>query len=298
MSPVKNVLTFDVEDWHQSTLDQSLPITERVRSNTHTILDLLAEKRALATFFVLGLVATRFPDVVRRIVAEGHELASHGNSHRPVHAMTREEFRVDLRRSLAILQEGAGTRVLGYRAPDFSINEGALWAIEVLAEEGLEYDSSIFPFAGPRYGIAFAPRLPFTVRCAANPRFLEFPLTTLEWLGVRLPAGGGGYFRLFPYAVTHTAVARLNRAGSPATTYFHPYEMDTKEIPQSPYPIPWRLRLSQGLLRGGVERKLRRLLSDFSWGPARDWLDERTRVAGGRMLEPPRTPAAEAPLLR
>ena len=281
----RNILTFDVEDWPQSTLDPSLPISDRVRENTHRILDLLGTAGVHATFFLLGMVADRFPDLVRRISGDGHEVASHGHAHRPVHSMRVEEFRRDLRSSIAPIEDASGTRVLGYRAPDFSIREDALWALCVLAEEGLAYDSSIFPFAGPRYGVASAFRAPWRVRCPANPDFLELPLTTLECLGHRIPAAGGGYFRLLPYRLSRAAVARLNRRGIPATAYFHPYEIDADEIPSSPHRIPILLRLSQGLLRSRVEGKLRRFLGEFSWGPARDWLRDPRALTGDRVLD-------------
>jgi polysaccharide deacetylase family protein (PEP-CTERM system associated) len=291
---VKNILSFDVEDWQQSTLDFSLPITERARDNTCRILDFLGRSGVLATFFVQGLIAERFPDVVARIAREGHEIASHGHSHRPVHAMQPEEFREDLRRSLSLIRAGAtDVEILGYRAPDFSISRESLWALEILAEEGLRYDSSLFPIAGRRYGIGSAFRAPCRVRCSGNPGLLELPLTTVQWLGLRLPAAGGGYFRMLPYAYTRYAIARMNRAGSPATTYFHPYEIDTEEIPRSVHAIPLRLRLSQGLGRAGMEKRLTQLLHDFSWGPARDWLDHAESVAGDRVLDLTGLPARE-----
>jgi len=295
MSIVRNVLTFDVEDWPQSTLDPKLPMTGRVRDNTLRILDLLAAAEVRATFFVLGLVAQRFPDLVRRLQAEGHEIGCHGHAHGAVHAMRPEQFRTDLRDSLARIQDSAGTRVTGYRAPDFSIPASALWALEILAEEGLRYDSSIFPFAGPRYGIPGAFRVPFRVRCAANPEFVEFPLTTCEFLGRRLPAAGGGYFRLLPYAWSRLAIRRLNHDGHPATAYFHPYEIDPDEIRDLRHVIPWRLRLTQGLGRRLVPARLSRLLAEFSWGPAAPWLEAREALTADRILDL-RAPVPGAPV--
>src|SRR6266571_1084696 len=282
---MQNVLSFDVEDWPQSTLDLSLPVTGRVRDNTLRILDLLASAGARATFFVLGLAAQAFPDLVRRIRDDGHEVASHGHSHRPVYGMQPEEFRADLRRSIELIEDAAGARVLGYRAPDFSIRSGDWWALEILAEEGLRYDSSLFPIAGPRYGLRAAFTLPFGVLPACGPEIIEFPLATFECLGIRLPAAGGGYFRLSPYFASRAAIVRLNRRGGPATSYFHPYELDVEEIPGSPHAIPWHLRLSQGLMRRTVEGKLRRFLREFSWCPARDWLEQRETLTGGRLLD-------------
>jgi polysaccharide deacetylase family protein (PEP-CTERM system associated) len=282
---VRNVLTFDVEDWPQSTLDPSLPITARVTDNTLRLLDLLAAAGVQATFFILGLVAERFPDLVKRIVSARHEVATHGHAHGPVYSMSPEAFRTDLKRSIRLVEDAASCKVLGYRAPDFSISVKALWALEILAEEGLQYDSSIFPFVGPRYGIGAAFRVPCRVRCAMNPEFVEFPLATIECAGHRLPAAGGGYFRLLPYAYSRYAIKRLNRAGHPATAYFHPYEIDAEEIHRSPHPIPWSVRLSQGLGRSGVQKKLVRLLGDFSWGTAASWLADRRALTSGRVLD-------------
>ena len=285
MTVSENFLTFDVEDWHQSTLDPDLPITRRVCENTRRILDILNRAGVQGTFFVLGLVAERFPEIVREIINGGHEVASHGQSHRPVHAMTPEQFRADLRLSLRSIEDAAGERVLGYRAPDFSIPAGALWAMQILAEEGLQYDSSIFPIAGPRYGIRAAFTAPFLVRCSRNLELLEFPLLTTDLLGFRLPAAGGGYFRLLPYAHTRRAIVRMNRNGHPATTYFHPYEIDTQEIPGSEHAIPMVLRLSQGLGRRRTRVRLMRLLGQFRWGAIRNWLGKRQEICSNRVLD-------------
>ncbi len=280
-----NILTFDVEDWPQSTLDSGLAITNRVDDNTRRILDMLATAGVHATFFVLGLVAARFPALVRRIADEGHEVATHGQSHRAVYTMTPEEFRSDLRQSVGLVEDAAGARVVGFRAPDFSIPRSAFWALEILAQEGLQYDSSLYPFRGPRYGVADAFRAPFRVRCRANPDLVEFPLMTIEWLRLRWPAAGGGYFRLFPYAYSRTAIERLNREPQPATAYFHPYEIDPGEITGSPHHISWGVRLSQGLGRGTVRRKLERFLREYTWGTARQRLEERHAITQGRVLD-------------
>ncbi len=285
MSAIRNILTFDVEDWPQSTLDLHLPITGRVRDNTLRVLDLLEPAAVKGTFFILGLVAEKFPDLVRDIEQRGHEVASHGFSHRAVHDMTPEQFRGDLRTSIAAIESAGSARVCGYRAPDFSIPSSALWALKIVAEEGLRYDSSIFPIAGPRYGIREAFTAPSLVRCSQNVSLVEFPMTTTEYLGFRLPAAGGGYFRLWPYFHTRLAIARLNRNGHPATSYFHPYETDPEEFRASPHAIPLPLRLSQGLGRAGMSRRLQRLLSDFAWGPARDRLADGASLTADRMLD-------------
>ena len=283
--PLKNILSFDVEDWQQSTLDLGLPITRRVLDNTARILDLCAAAGARGTFFVLGLVARDYPDLVRRIAAAGHEVALHGMAHAPVRAMTREAFRADLRASRSLVEQAAGAALRGYRAPDFSIDRASLWALQILAEEGFRYVSSLFPFSGPRYGIAESFPLPYRVLCPAG-TLVEFPLATARLFGRRIPAAGGGYFRLFPYAYHRAAIRRLNRIGSPAMSYFHPYEIDPEEIRRSPHAIPFRLRLSQGIGRAGVERRLTRLLREFTWAPADDWLAGDPRgLVGERRLD-------------
>jgi polysaccharide deacetylase family protein (PEP-CTERM system associated) len=282
---VPNILSFDVEDWQQSTLDLSLPITRRVLDNTSRVLDLCAAAGARGTFFVLGLVARAFPDLVRRIGAAGHEVAVHGMDHAPVHAMTRDGFRADVRQSKDLVEQAAGSAVVGYRAPDFSITRESLWALQILAEDGILYDSSLFPFDGPRYGIAESFPLPYRILCRDG-ALIEFPLATTRLLGRRLPAAGGGYFRLFPYAWHTRAVRRMNRLGSPAMTYFHPYEIDAEEIPRSQHRIPFWLRLSQGTGRRGMERRLARLMSEFTWATARDWIEgEASRLVAGRQLD-------------
>lgn len=283
--PIANVLTVDVEDWHQSTLDFDLPVSSRVCDNTYRLLDLMAGGGVHATFFVLGVVVERFPEIARRIVEGGHEVASHGWSHRPVYALGVEAFRREVRDSVAALQAATGTKVLGFRAPDFSIREDSFWAFPILAEEGIVYDSSIYPIAGPRYGVRSAFRGPWRIRCPAGGELIELPLTTVEWRGRRAPVAGGGYFRLLPYVLTRAAIRHVNRAGLPANAYFHPYELDTEEIPTSKHRIPLKLRLSQHLFRGRVESRLRRLLRDFRWVPARELLASAGTLTRGRVLE-------------
>jgi polysaccharide deacetylase family protein (PEP-CTERM system associated) len=281
---IPNILSFDVEDWPQSTFDFDLPITGRVVDNTARILDLCAAAGVRGTFFILGLVAETHPGLVRRIHDAGHEVASHGHDHRPVHAMTPEGFRTDLRRTRASIEAACGARVVGYRAPDFSIPAAAFFALEVLAEEGYLYDSSLFPWKGPRYGVPEAFDAPFLVRARAGD-LLEFPLVVSTRLGRRLPAVGGGYFRLFPYAWHQDAIRRLNRRRHPATAYFHPYEVDPDELRRSPHRIPLTMRWSQGIGRARVATRLARLFRDAAWGTAADWLARGEGVTGGRILD-------------
>jgi polysaccharide deacetylase family protein (PEP-CTERM system associated) len=279
-----HVLSVDVEDWPQSTFDPSLEVSERVRTNTQRLLDLFDAAGARATFFCLGIVARRFPGLLRDIVARGHEVASHGSAHAPVFSLGPAAFRTDLRRSIAAIEDAAGARVIGYRAPDFSIAFESFWAFEILAEEGLVYDSSIFPFRGPRYGVGESFSRAYAIRCRANERLLEFPLATITLFGRRIPVAGGGYFRLMPYALTRAALRSLPADAAPACCYFHPYELDAQEFMRLPFRVPARLRLSQGFGRRWVPARLQRLLHDFRWSAARDFTGE-VAVFGDRVLD-------------
>jgi polysaccharide deacetylase family protein (PEP-CTERM system associated) len=230
--PSLHLFTVDVEDYFQVVAFER--VTERsrwdaypsrVERNTAILLDLLARHDVRGTFFTLGWVAARFPGLVRRISEAGHEIASHGQWHRRVFTLSREEFRQELRQSKAVLEDAAGVACLGYRAPSFSIRPGMEWAFELLLEEGYRYDSSLFPIRRPDYGFPEAPRDPFVIRCQAG-TLLELPLATVGWGGIRLPAAGGGYLRHFPYWFTRWAFRQASRRGASATFYIHPWEVD------------------------------------------------------------------------
>ena len=258
-----HILTVDVEDWPQSTFDHSLPIRRRVVANTHALLNLLDEAGVRATFFVLGKVAEAHPTLAREITAGGHDIATHGYSHESLEAMPVARFKEELHRSVEILRQQTGKPVLGHRAADFSISSRSFHLLEHLCDEGLTYDSSIFPIRHPRYGVPGALRVPHRVRCASGRILVEFPLATVCLAGMVLPAAGGGYLRLFPYWWTRLALWTLQRAGSPATCYIHPYEFDTYEMAELPYRVPTLLRWSQSTNRRSVRPKLRRLLAGF-----------------------------------
>jgi len=258
-----HLLTIDVEDWPQSTLNHALPIGERVVANTHALLDLLDEAGVRATFFVLGKVAEAHPTLTREIAAAGHEVGTHGYSHESVEAMPVAKFKEELHRSVEVLRQQTGQPVLGHRAADFSISSRSLYLLEHLAAEGLAYDSSLFPIRHPRYGVPSAWWTPHRVRCASGQTLVEFPMATVRFAEMVFPAAGGGYFRLFPYWWTHLALQRFARAGSPATCYIHPYELDVSEMHEIPYRVPRLLRWSQGTNRRSVRRKLQRLFSAF-----------------------------------
>jgi polysaccharide deacetylase family protein (PEP-CTERM system associated) len=268
---VTNALTVDFEDWYQGLeipLEKWDGFEDRLASSGRRLLRLFGEAGVRGTFFVLGAVAERHPELVREIVAGGHELATHGWSHTLVYQMRPEAFRTDLLRSIRLLEDMGGQRIVGHRAPFFSITRQSLWALEVIAEAGLRYDSSMFPVLNYRYGIRDAPRWPHPLEVSGR-TLMEFPLTTWRLLGHNLPVAGGAYFRLFPYLLTRTAFRRVNAAGKPAVFYVHPWEIDPA---QPRIPLPRRIALTHYANLGATERRLRRLLRDFSFAPMREVL--------------------------
>ena len=260
-------MTIDVEDYFQveafaSTIErndwESLP--RRVERNTERLLQILSDGGVEATFFVLGWVAERHPDLVRRVVAAGHEVASHGSSHVRVDCQSPEEFRDDIRRSKQVLEDLAGVPVRGYRAPTFSIGGASKWAHAILAEEGYRYSSSVYPVKHDLYGTPEAPRTPFS----PVPGMLEIPLTAVRMLGIAIPASGGGYFRLLPYHLTSGLLNRARRVNrSPAVFYLHPWEIDPEQPRQQS--APWKSRFRHYLNLDRTEPRLRRLLRNFAW---------------------------------
>ncbi len=276
---IVNAMTVDVEDYFQvSAFDRVVArdrwheYESRVAANTDRLLGIFAEAGVRATFFVLGWVAERDGAIVKRIAAAGHEVASHGFGHRLVYELTPDAFREDVRRARRVLQDLSGQSVDGYRAPSFSVVERSLWALDVLAEEGYTYDTSIFPIRHDRYGIPDAPRHPFRVsvgqpfRAAADdePGLLEIPASTIRLFGQNLPIAGGGYFRLLPYAWARFGIRRVNVAeGKPVVFYMHPWEIDPGQ-PRLQASALSRFRHYRNLDQ--TESRLRRLLSDFSFG--------------------------------
>lgn len=268
MKPI-NALSFDVEDYfHVSNFESFVSFEDwgtyesRVERNTHTILELMAEAQIKATFFVLGWVAERFPALVREIAAAGHELGTHSYRHRLIYTLAPDEFRRDLRQSIDLVEQAGSQKVLGHRAPSFSVTEKSLWAIDIMQEEGLRYDSSIFPTKHPRYGIPSAPRAPYEIR----PGFWEFPMATVKLGAANLPVAGGGYFRLYPYAVTRWGMRRINREALPAMVYLHPWEFDPGQ-PRLNASLQARFRHYNNLKKTGD--RLRRLCREFQFAPAR-----------------------------
>jgi polysaccharide deacetylase family protein (PEP-CTERM system associated) len=271
---VVNAMTVDVEDYFQvSAFDAVVPrsrwdqLESRVSANTDRLLALFAAYDLTATFFVLGWIADRFPEIVARIASRGHEIASHGYGHELIYTQTPAAFREDVRRAKALLEDASGRAVDGYRAPSFSITKQSLWALDVLIEEGYRYDASIFPIRHDRYGIPSSPRHPYVV-VRESGSLVECPGSTARVGPLNLPIAGGGYFRLLPYAWTRWGIARLNRhEGRPAIFYVHPWEVDPG---QPRLQAPWLSRFRHYRHLDETETRLRRLLQDFRFGPLRD----------------------------
>lgn len=258
-----NALTVDVEDWQQSTFDHRLPVTERVINNTQDLLDLLRKNGTNATFFVQGLVAEKFPNLVKSISDAGHEVASHGYSHKLVHSQSEKEFHEDIKKSVNSLENIIGRKILGYRAPDFSINPQTLWALNILVDHGFRYDSSIYPISHPRYGIPNFNRFPHLFYLKNGKSIFEFPLTTIRILGINLPACGGGYLRLYPFTLTKWIIRYLNRMKIPVIMYVHPYEINPKELSELNFAIPLKIKFTQGLFRSLIKTRIDKLLKAF-----------------------------------
>lgn len=287
-SGVLNGLSVDVEDWFQVGAFETVidrkdwdGLTCRVERNCNEILALFDAAGVKATFFTLGWVAERYPAMMRRIAAEGHEIASHGWDHARVFTLGREAFAADIERARKVLEDVTGERVIGYRAPSFSIDARTPWAHEVLAEQGYAYSSSVAPIVHDHYGWREAPR--FAFRPVAGAELLEIPVTTAEVAGRRMAAGGGGFFRLLPYAVSRWAIRQVNeREGRPAAFYFHPWEIDPDQPRPPVAPLKSRLRHYTNL--DVMAAKLGRLVREFRWGRMDD-------VAAS---EAARTPVAQA----
>jgi len=265
----RNALTVDVEEYFQVAAFERTIAREqwdhsesRVEYSTHRVLDLFATKGVHGTFFVLGWVAERHPALVHRIVADGHELASHGYDHTRIHQFTAEQFRADVVRTKAILEDTGGVPVRGYRAPSYSINGRNLWALDVLQEAGHVYSSSIYPIRHDLYGMPEAPRFSFRFRADG---ILEIPVTTVALANRNFPCGGGGYFRLLPYPFFRWALRRVNQQDRRSGLfYFHPWEVD----PGQPrvHGAPLKSRFRHYLNLDSMHDRLSKLIDDFSWG--------------------------------
>jgi polysaccharide deacetylase family protein (PEP-CTERM system associated) len=266
---IVNAMTVDVEDYFQvSAFENHIAksqwdnLQHRVQNNTYRILDLFSQHNVKATFFTLGWVAERYPEIVKRIVTEGHELASHGYEHIRVTEQTPEQFRADIKKTKQILEDIGGQAIVGYRAASYSIGANNLWALQVLEEEGHLYSSSIYPVKHDLYGMPSAPRFSFSPENTRN--LLEIPITTLQILNKNIPCGGGGFFRLYPYFLSKMAYKYLNSIEhQPGIFYFHPWEIDPDQPRQQNLPFKSRFRHYLNLNR--VENRLNNLLNDFAW---------------------------------
>jgi polysaccharide deacetylase family protein (PEP-CTERM system associated) len=275
---MRNILTIDVEDWFQvEALKKCISYQEwnscesRVLSNVLRILEILDENGAKATFFILGWIAERSHRVVIEIEKHGHEIASHGYGHRVVYEQEEIEFENDIKKSLAILEELTGRKVIGYRAPNFSITDQSLWAYEILSESGIEYTSSVFPakHVFQVYGLRQAPRFPFVLSLKNGSRIKEFPLSTIKIFGRPMPLGGGAYLRIMPYWYNKWAINKINREGHPAIVYFHPWEIDPFQ-PKQNLGVLGKFRHYFNL--DIMELKIRMLLKDFQFGAISEFL--------------------------
>lgn len=265
----RNAMTVDVEDYFQvSAFERYIPRSTwdaqecRVEHNVDRILQLFDRHGVKATFFTLGWIAERYPQMVRRMVEEGHELASHGWSHVRVTQQDSAAFKQDVMRTKSLLEDLSGQQVIGYRAASYSIGASNLWALDVLNDTGHKYSSSIYPIKHDLYGMPDAPRFAFRPR---NDSFLEFPVTTLKVGNKNLPCGGGGWFRLVPYPGMRWAMRRVNEIDrESAIFYFHPWEIDPEQPRQSGIDTKTRFRHYLNLRH--MEARLDRLLNDFAWG--------------------------------
>lgn len=285
MSDASHFFSVDVEEYFQvnafeaiAPRERWLDYTSRLDVGLDAILNALARAGARGTFFTLGWVAARRPDVIRRISTAGHEVACHGFWHRRVVTLTPEQFRDDLRDAKAALEDALGASVIGFRAPSFSIIPGYEWAFDVLIEEGFRYDSSRFPIRRPGYGSPGTPREPHDLVRPAG-RLLEIPLATLNLAGAAIPAAGGGYLRQFPFAVIRRAFSDATRANMPAMFYIHPWELDPGQ-PRLPVSMLTRVRHYGGLSRSLT--LIQRLLDEFTFTSVVEYYGDRLMSYGAR----------------
>jgi len=275
---ITNALSVDVEEYYHAQIFRSgvgsldtLNLESRVAHSVEQLLVMLYEHGATATFFVLGEIAERHPRILRQIAAEGHEVACHGGHHDDVYRFSPRDFRADIRDAKARIEDVVGGSVVGYRAPNFSIGPAQGWAYEVLLEEGFDYDSSLYPIRHDRYGQSDAPRFPFEIWRNGSSSLVEFPIGTVRVLGTNLPIGGGGFFRLLPFALTQIGIQRVNtQERQPVMFYLHPWELD----PDQPRPpMPWLLSFRHYVGVAKEAMKLDDLLLRFHFGSARRVLE-------------------------
>jgi len=275
---MKNAFTVDVEEWFQLAIfkdmikyDEWDTCESRVVPNICKILSFLSKADVKATFFVLGWVAERHPEVVKAIKELGHEIASHGYAHRLIYEQTKEEFIADVKKSIDVLEEITGERISGYRAPSFSIVEQTLWAWEALAEIGIRYTSSVYPIKYNRYGITTVPRFPFRIKINQNDEIIEFPLSTVQIFGKNIPVAGGGFLRLYPYWFVKRAIKQINAAGKPVIIFLSSWELD-QNLPKRRVGLIDNLRYYGNLSL--IREKMEALLEDFEFTSVREILEQ------------------------
>jgi polysaccharide deacetylase family protein (PEP-CTERM system associated) len=271
---VKNILTFDVEDWYHGlglAAEYWNSVEKRLPVGLEFVLAELSRQRVAATFFVLGMSACDHPDAIRRIAAAGHEIGTHGWSHTAIYRQERPVFRSELRRSLELIEGLSGRPVRGHRAAMFSITAESLWALDELSAAGLAYDSSIFPVHNYRYGIPGALRFPY--RLPRGRGLWELPVATIRLVALNLPFGGGFYARFWPYAWLKRAIGSLNAHGHPAVVYFHPWEFDPQQ-PRLRAGSTWLARTTHYFRLASTRATLKRLLNDFEWCGALQYVCE------------------------
>lgn len=291
----QHVLSIDLEDGYNLFLrrlgEEHKPSNSAV-ALTERIMVFLQKRNVKATFFVLGEVADKYPDLIRSIARAGHELGVHGFNHQKIFELSEQDFRKQISRTRNLLQDISGKEVRGFRAPAFSIRPDTSWALDVLAEEGFYYDSSIFPFKGHRYGWPGFPKKPVRLTLRGGKSIIEVPMSTVRFIGRDWPVAGGGYLRIFPWWYTHIAASQLIHLNQPIIIYFHPYDIDTdnSSLPTNfrthqlslPWKLKWHLRI-QNIGRSNVLKKISKLLDLGSFGTFTDLID--TLSKNGQTLE-------------
>jgi len=298
LKAILNALSIDVEEYFQVTaFNGDVPYETwdsyepRVHAATETVLSILAEYNTKATFFIVGWVARKHPGIVKAIQKEGHEIACHGYAHREISEQTPDTFRKDLRLARSILEGITGKPVRGYRAPTFSITEGTLWALDILIEEGFQYDSSVFPIRHDRYGMPKAERFPSVIRSSNGCELLEFPMSTVRLMGMNLPFAGGGFMRLLPLGFISRVIDRINRRGQPVIVYVHPWEFDPDQPRMHASPVT-TFRHYHNI--SVMNTKFERLLSTHNFAPVCEVLDRCERVASPLTAEATREETANS----
>ena len=256
------LLSFDIEDWQQSTWDRTLPINKVSYDNTSRLLDMLIAHDVKATMFILGKFAKKFPRIIKRMEEEGHEIACHGYEHIEVFKQSKNQFKNDVYKSKSLLEDLIGKKVTGYRAPDFSIVRESLWALEILFNLGFNYDSSIFPIKHNRYGIKHWPTEIKKVNINKHESIIEIPLSTISFNSINLPVSGGGYFRLLPKHLFSFFAKKILKQ-RPFIFYGHPYELNPDELKDTKLEIPYLYKVHQNLGRRFVANRLENLLKNF-----------------------------------